>query len=317
MRPGANVRLLKKPPNEFPHSFAKGLPSHFPNARANELPNARMKCAARGFSPVLMALLLVWTALLPVGGLLADPVPVRHVEGVTHGFLSLSTTDGTRIADGEMTEVINGVRVTTVLTFRFKDGSLYEDTTVFTQRGHFQLISDRLVEKGPSFKHPSETYVDVPKARVTAHYTEDDGTVKSASEHVDLPPDVANGMIFLLLKDIDPSGPEIKLPMVVASPKSRVVKLAVTRQGDDTFSVGGWTQKAMHFVIKVEIGGIAGAVAPLVGKQPPDIHAWILGGKAPVFLRSEGPLYEGGPIWRIELTSPTWPQTATAESSRR
>jgi hypothetical protein len=63
-------------------------------------------------------------------------------------------------------------------------------------------------------------------------------------------------------------------------------------------------------VVKVEIGGVAGVsgvVAPIVVKQPPDTLIWILTGKAPAFVKSESPLYTGGPIWRIELTSPVWP----------
>jgi len=48
-------------------------------------------------------------------------------------------------------------------------------------------------------------------------------------------------------------------------------------------------------------------VAPLIGKQPPNIQIWIIGGEAPAFVREEGPLYEGGPIWTIQLTSPVWP----------
>jgi hypothetical protein len=35
--------------------------------------------------------------------------------------------------------------------FRFKDGSMYDDTAIFSQRGSFRLLSDHLVEKGPSF----------------------------------------------------------------------------------------------------------------------------------------------------------------------
>jgi hypothetical protein len=67
----------------------------------------------------------------------------------------------------------------------------------------------------------------------------------------------------------------------------------------------------MHYVLKVDIGGIKGVVAPLVGKQPPDSHVWILGGDAPAFVRSEQPLYNGGPLWRIELTSPVWPKQSS------
>ena len=67
-------------------------------------------------------------------------------------------------------------------------------------------------------------------------------------------------------------------------------------------------RKAMHYLVKIEIGGIAGAVAPLVGKQPPDSHVWVLGGDAPAFVKSEGPLALGADPWRIELVSPVWPK---------
>jgi len=34
---------------------------------------------------------------------------------------------------------------------------------------------------------------------------------------------------------------------------------------------------------------------------------WILAGATPAFIREEGALYEGGPTWRIEQTSPIFP----------
>lgn len=46
--------------------------------------------------------------------------------------------------------------------------------------------------------------------------------------------------------------------------------------------------------------------------EPSDIHVWILGGEAPAFVKEEGQFYEGGPIWRVELTSPTFPAAQTA-----
>ena len=49
-------------------------------------------------------------------------------------------------------------------------------------------------------------------------------------------------------------------------------------------------------------------VLKVVGKQPLDTHIWTAAGNASVFLKSEGPLFEDGPIWRIELTSPVWPK---------
>jgi hypothetical protein len=84
------------------------------------------------------------------------------------------------------------------------------------------------------------------------------------------------------------------------------VQLAISEAGQDSFSVGGAGRKATHYVAKFELGGVTGVVAPIVGKQPADLHFWIYPGEAPLFVKSEGPLVEGGPIWRIELAGPTW-----------
>jgi hypothetical protein len=58
--------------------------------------------------------------------------------------------------------------------------------------------------------------------------------------------------------------------------------------------------------MKPKIGGIKGLLAPLVGKQPEDVHVWVLGGEAPAFLAAEQQFYPEGPVWRIELSVPNW-----------
>jgi hypothetical protein len=45
----------------------------------------------------------------------------------------------------------------------------------------------------------------------------------------------------------------------------------------------------------------------MIGKQPPNIQIWIIGGQAPCFLKETGPLYQDGPVTTIQLASPTWP----------
>src|SRR5437899_10691089 len=108
----------------------------------------------------------------------ADQGPVRHMEGLMHGFLALRTLDGKRLADGEMTQVPEGDRVTSRLIFRFRDGSLYDDTTVFSQRGAFRVLSDHLMQHGPSFKQPMETSIDASSGEVTVRYKDQDGGEK-------------------------------------------------------------------------------------------------------------------------------------------
>jgi hypothetical protein len=115
----------------------------------------------QNFSPLIMrhSGLFILT-LLVVAGLHAEPVPVRHPQGSAHGFLALSALDGTRIAIGDVTQVIHGSQVTSRVIVRFRDGSVDADTTVFSQRGTFRLISDHHIQRGPSFPKPIDILID-------------------------------------------------------------------------------------------------------------------------------------------------------------
>jgi hypothetical protein len=252
--------------------------------------------------PDLIAILLACAAMLQPYALLADTIPVRHTEGLMHGFLVLRTLEGKALADGQITQDAQGDRVTTHLIFRFKDGSIYEDTTMFSQRGTFRLLSDHLILRGPSFKQPADTLIDTSTGQVKVRYT-NKSKEKVIAQRLKLPSDVANGMLFTLIKDINPNVPRTTVSMVATTPKPRLVKLAILPHGEEPFTIGSFRHKAMHYVVKVEIGGAAGFLARLMGKQPPDMHLWVLGGEAPAFVKSEGQLYAGGPIWRIQLAS--------------
>jgi hypothetical protein len=265
----------------------------------------------------MLALALASTALLGTSSLWADPVAVRQVEGEVHGFLVLRTLDGTIIADGDMTQVSHGREVTSRLVFHFKDGSVQDETAIFSQNGYFRLLSDRLVQKGPAFKRPLNLSINGATGSVTVIYREDGGKDKTVTSHLDLPPDLANGMVPILLKNLAPGMQSATASMIVATPKPLLVKLAIAAEGEDSFSTAGAIHNATRYVIKVDIGGVRGVVAPLVGKQPPDTHVWILGGSYPAFVKSEGPTFEGGPIWRIELTSPVWKSTTTDSADRK
>jgi hypothetical protein len=215
--------------------------------------------------------------------------------------------DGTAIADGDLVQSARGNRVTSRLTFRFRDGSIHDETAVFTQRREFRLVSARLVQKGPAFPNPLEFSLDAATGQVDVRYRDESGEAKIESERLDLPPDVANGLVLTLLKNVSGSAPPKSLSFVAATPKPRLVKLEIQAAGRERFSTGHAMRRATHYVVKVNIGGLSGLLAKLFGRQPPDSHVWILGGDSPAFVKSEQPLYVGGPTWRIELVSPVWP----------
>ena len=64
----------------------------------------------------------------------AEPVAVRFREGLVHGFLVLRTLDGKTLANGDLIQTARGTTVTSRLVFRFKDGSIHDETTVFAAR---------------------------------------------------------------------------------------------------------------------------------------------------------------------------------------
>jgi hypothetical protein len=258
------------------------------------------------FSISLKALLACAT-LFQAAAVSAQAVAVRHPQGTLHGFLVLRTLKGDALADGDVIQVARGNRVTTQLVFHFKDGSVHDETAVFSQDRTFRLLSDHLIQKGPSFPHPMDISINGSTGQVTVQSTDDKGKPQVNTARLTLPPDVSNGVLLTLLMNLGPGSPDRKFSMVAATPKPRLVKLAVTSPGEDTFSVGGSSRKATHYVIKVEIGGAKGVVAPMLGKQPTDTHVWILSGDAPAFVKLEGALAYETPVWRIELVSPVWP----------
>jgi hypothetical protein len=269
-------------------------------------------------SGALIRVVFILACLLQPTVLPAESVPVHYREGVSHGFLVVRMQDGKSIADGESIQVARGDRVTDRVRFKFKDGSIYEETTVFSQRGTFRLLSNHVVQKGPLFKRAMETSIDAASGQITVRYTDDDSKEKVLTEHLELPPDVANGLLFTLVKNVQPSVPKTTVSYVAVTPKPRLVNLEIIPQGREPFSIGSYTHKAVRYVVKVKIGGIAGAMAHLVGKQPPDTQTWVLADGAPAFIRSDGPLSGDSPVLRIELAVPAvWSDSPPVTRSQK
>lgn len=235
--------------------------------------------------------------------LVADPIPVHRLEGTASGFLVIRDSGGDAIAYGTLKQVAKpgDPVLTDDVQFQFKDGSYYRDITKFKQHGTFRLVSDHEIQKGPSFKQQSESWIVANSGKITIR---DLDKGKETTKQMALPSDVSNGLLFILVKNMDASAAETTVSMVAASDKPRVVKLIFTPAEEKTVKVGSLEFKAQHYVMKVKIEGVAGKVAPLVGKQPPDSHFWILKSESPTFIEFEGPLSADSPVWRIELAAP-------------
>ncbi|HEY1766962.1 MAG TPA: hypothetical protein VGG26_04880 [Terracidiphilus sp.] len=226
-----------------------------------------------------------------------------------HGVLLLQAKDGKTIAVADQTYTVRGDEVRSELIFHFRDGSIDDEVAEFRQGANFELIRDHHVQKGHSFPHPLDMTVDVPKGQVTWQETKD-GKDDIQTQHMDLPPDLVNGMLALAVQDFPSGTDELKTSYMAADPKPRLVQFVIRRTGEDRVRVGGTSRRTIRYNLHIEIGGLAGAIAPIIGKQPSDITLWVLEGDVPMLIRLEGALYPQGPTWNMVLTSPTWPSVA-------
>src|SRR5205823_3959681 len=108
------------------------------------------------FMRAMLCLLALATVVLPPHPAAAAPVGVRLVEGALHGFIVLRTVNGVLIASGDLLQMRRGGEVESRMVFRFKDGSVFDETVVYTQERIFTLQSYRLLQRGPAFTEDTE-----------------------------------------------------------------------------------------------------------------------------------------------------------------
>lgn len=249
---------------------------------------------------------VVFAVLVPTASVAnAEPVMVRFPEGSVHGYLALRSLDGKLLASGDLAQSVHGEQLTSRLVYRFKDGSIDDDTAVFTQNGHFHLVSDHHIQTGPSFPKPTDVNLETRSGEVTVRYMED-GKEKVDRSHIDLPDDLANGILLVLVKNLPVHTADTKLSYLAATPKPRLVHLSMREDGMDSFRSAGSRNIANRYRIHIELGGVTGLIAPMIGKEPADSLAWVSGKQVPAFIKSESPLYLGGPLLRTELVGPVW-----------
>ena len=249
-------------------------------------------------------LLAACIALAPAATAGADPVAVRYSESLTHGFLVMKAPGGAVIAHGEYIQHPQGERIHNQLIFRFADGSVFDESVVFTQRRVFRLMSYKHVQKGPSFPEATEVSFDRESGRYRARSGKDTSEGK-----LDLPEDLHNGLTGLLLKNLPP-GAGATGHLVAFTPRPHMLNTKMSREGEDKFMVGDLSRTATRWLVGLEIPGAKGVVASLFGKEPPDLRYWITTGPAPGFVKFEGALFLKGPRWRVEMMGPNWPGAA-------
>lgn len=256
--------------------------------------------ASRMVSMALGAL-LVFVPTPPRSGSEAATVPVRYAEGVTHGLLLVKSREGQVVAHGDLLQVARGDSVESRLLFHFKDGSRHEESVQFSQQGIFSMLSYRLVQRGPSFPEPLEASLDGKTGRYTVRSGKN-GREDVSSGRIELPADVSNGMIPVLLKNLAPGASET-VHLVIFSPTPRLIQLQIISAGEERVQAGDLARRATRYVLKPKLGAALRLLAAVFRKTPADSDCVILTEDVPAFVRYDGALYPAGPVLRTELVN--------------
>jgi hypothetical protein len=233
-------------------------------------------------------------------------VRVRHREGTVHGFLKLSDASGKQIASGDWLQTPRGNVMENRMVFRFADGSFFDESVTYTQDGVFRMQNYRLIQRGPAFPFDLDAQLSRSGAYelMTKSHDEDQETEHKRGT-IEMPSDVYNGLPITIAKNLMRSE-RATVHLVAFTPGPRLIRLQIVPLGAETVKFGSHSSNVTRYALKPRLGDFMEFFAKLAGKMPPDSHAWILVDDVPAFLRFQGPLFTG-PVWRIDLTTPTWP----------
>ncbi len=235
-----------------------------------------------------------------------EAIPVRYSEGMVHGFLRLETASGTLLAYGDLLQVPKERRIESRMVFHFADSSVFDERVTFSQHGVFTMEEYHLVQKGPAFERDLEVTMSRTGQYRVLTRSHKDGEADEHSGVLTLPPDVYNGMVITIAKNLAP-GDTQTVHVVAFTPKPRLIGLELAPAGTARVLLGRHTETTVHYKLKPRLGTVTKLVASLLGKDPPDSDAWIVTDGVPAFVRFQGPMYTGL-VWRLSLASPTWPE---------
>lgn len=254
---------------------------------------------------VLPGLLLFCS--LGCGSASAAPVSVQYQEGTVHGFLVLKDMKGSVLAYGDLVQIATGSAVKSKTMFTFPDGSYFEEQVAFTQEDVFRMRKYSLIARGPIFEKEWRISLDANTARYSVE-TKPRGRsdVQALNGDIQIPPDAYNGMVSIIAKNVTKE-PNTRVHFVGFTPEPRVVPIELTAQNAEPVMLGNAPRRAVRFLVKPDLGLLPSVAAELLGKMPPDNHLWIMTDELPAFVRADAVMVPDGPVWRIELAVPRWP----------
>lgn len=227
-----------------------------------------------------MSAALALTVLLASAG----PIAVRVVPGALHGFPSLSDAAGNVIADGELSQELRGEVLLVHLRWSFGDGRRVEERAEFRVGAHLTQTRFTWVETAGEVEQ-RRFEVDFSDGRAIAVTRNRKGEPEREEERLDLP----DGRAFtgygtaLAISQLElPAGGEEELTFVAFTPKPRIVRLGVRRNGEERIDAHGRSIRCDRFTLHPKIPF---PVSLFAGAK--DAHLWFTHGPPPALVRAE------------------------------
>ena len=231
----------------------------------------------------------------------AAQIPVRHIQAPMHRFMVARSEAGQTIANVEFSQAVLGDAVTMHVVYRFVDGSVDDEETTYTQHGIFRLVRDHHIQQGPFFAKPVDFTVDATTGKVTSRTIDKNGKIRTESKRVDLPEDVANGIVGTLLLNVTHDTTPLRVGMVAPVAGGRLIRLLISPEEEQKVYLAGQPLKATVFRVHPELGGFVSLLARLLGLQPKDVMVWVLEGDDPAVAVIVGQLGGSGPVISSDL----------------
>jgi hypothetical protein len=233
-------------------------------------------------------------ALLVCFALVAAIEP-RWQEGALRGFPVLRDTEGREIAQGILTQWIEGTDLHVAARYQFRDGRTVEERTVLAQKPSLaQLRWSWEERRGEAVQR--RFAVDLVTGEATARKGKDHWETKlddTAGAFVGV------GFMYAvknLTERLD-KGEHVHMTAIAFLPRPRTAKVTLSRDEVGELRMGGRTLPSVRYVVHPEVP----AIARLFVKVQ-DTYLWFYRPAPPAFLRADGPMAEpDDPVVRIEL----------------
>ena len=236
----------------------------------------------------------------------ARPVEITELTGAQHGYPALCDLSGKKLADGDFRQWIDGEKLHVVITYKFSDGRLFEDSELFRQQP--ELIQEQWSWKELKDDKPQREFaVDFQAKTARAQIPPEN---KDVSGNVEIEPGrtFAGFGFTLALSNLRPRlvhGDQIELKTIGFAPepllKAIPVPLKIWHASLDQMQMGGRPHKGDNFVIRPQLSFIEKIFVSV-----PDTHIWLTAPRPAGFLRWEGPIVlPNDPVIRVDLISDT------------